>query len=167
MKPGIRQLGIQRAKELGQEKREELNLLVLRQKYLTRNLQLGRNEQLSELKLVHLLIEKWYTRESEKVQHQSRVKEFQTNEKSTIYHHELHKKKIKKSSILKLQTKDGILEGHDACASYLEQTVEDLLLHPAQLDSVAQQVLLDEIEPVFTADDNQKMLTPPTNADVL
>ena len=167
VKPGIRKLGIERSKELSKEKKEELNLLLLRQSYLTRKVQLGQHSQLSELKLVHLLIEKWYTRESEKVQHQSRLKEFQTSERSTIYHHELHKKRIKRGSILKLQTNDGIIEGHDACAAYLEQTVEDLLLHPAQLDSQAQQALLAEVVPVFTVEDNKSMLTPPTNDDVL
>ena len=167
VKPGIRQLGIQRSKELSKEKREELNLLILRQMYLNKKLQLGQNKQLSELKLVHLLIEKWYTGEAKKVQHQSRVKEYQGNEKSTIYHHELHKRKLKRTSILKLQTKEGIVEGHEACAAYLEHTVEDLLLHPARLDYQAQQALLAEVVPVFTAEDNKKMLTPPTNADVL
>ena len=127
----------------------------------------GEHHHLKELKLVHLLIEKWYTRESEKVQHQSKVQEFQSNERCTIYHHELHKKRIKRISSLKLQTNDGIVEGHDDCASFLEKTVEDLLLHPAQLDWQAQQILLAEIVPVFTAEDNRKMLLPRSNSDVL
>ena len=167
VKPGIRHLGIERSKELGKEKREELNLLLLRQRYLKIKMWSGEHHHLKELKLVHLLIEKWYTRESEKVQHQSRIQEFQNSERSTIYHHELHKRIIKRSSILKLQTSNGIIEGHDECAAFLEQTVEDLLLHPAELDAQAQQTLLAEIVPVFTAEDNTKMLTPPTNDDVL
>ena len=35
VKPGIRQIGIQRSKEMSKEKREEFNLLLLRQRYLT------------------------------------------------------------------------------------------------------------------------------------
>jgi hypothetical protein len=121
---------IDRTKELGKEKREELNLLLLRQRYLKIKMKPGEHHHLKELKLVHLLIEKWYTKESEKVQHQSKIKEFQSSERSSIYHHELHKKGIKRTSILKLQTNDGIIEGHYGCASFLEQTVEDLRLHP-------------------------------------
>ena len=116
--------------------------MLLRQRYLKIKIQQGQLSCLGELNLVHLLIEKWYRQESEKVQHQSRIKEFQESERSTIYHHEIHKKIIKKTSILKLQTKNGIVEGHAACASFLEQTVEDLLLNHAELDLQAKQTLL-------------------------
>ena len=81
VKPGIRKLGIKRSKELNMEKRESLNLLMLRQCYLTRKIQLGMTSQLSELKTIHIQIEQWYQKESEKIQHQSRVKEFQNREK--------------------------------------------------------------------------------------
>ena len=63
-------------------------------------------------------------------------------------------------------TEDGLLEGHAACASFLENSVEELLLHPAQLNNAAQQALLDEVEPVFTLEDNQKLLTPPSSDTV-
>ena len=102
-------------------RKEVLNLLLIRQAYLTRKLQQGFNYMLGELNEVQLLIEAWYQKESEKVQHQARVEKFQNNEKTALYHHELLKKVIKKSSILKLQTENGLLEGHDACASYLEK----------------------------------------------
>ena len=161
VKPGIRKLGIKRSKELNQDKRGSLNLLLLRQCYLAKKIQQGMKQYLGELKSVHLLIEKWYKNESEKIQHQTRVHEFQSNEKTTIYHHELHKRIIKRNAILKLQSENGILEGHTACASLLERSVEDLLHHPAVLDQHLQQVLLDEVEPVFTAEDNVKFLVPP------
>ena len=64
-------------------------------------------------------------------------------------------------------TEDGLLEGHAACASFLENTVEELLLHPAQLNNAAQQALLDEVVPVFTLEDNQKLLTPPSSDTVV
>ena len=56
-----------------------------------------------------------------------------------------------------------MLEGHSACASFLEKSVEDLLQHPACLNSKAQQVLLNEVVPVFTIKDNEKFLAPPTS----
>ena len=163
VKPGVKKLGIQRSKEQNKEKREALNLLLLRQCYLTMKVQQGLSYNLSELKTVHILIEQWYSRESEKVQHQARVNEFQHNEKTTIYHHELHKRSIKKASILKLQTESGIIEGHAACAEYLEKSVENLLLHPAELSLAAQQILLNEVVPVFSAEDNQEILKAPTS----
>ena len=43
--------------------------------------------------------------------------------------------------------------------------MEDLLLHQGNLNHVAQQVLLNEVEPVFTEQDNQLFLTPPTKDD--
>ena len=55
-------------------------------------------------------------------------------EKVRIFHHDLHKKLIKRSSILKLQTSEGELLGHDACAKYLEKSVAKLLLDPVTLD---------------------------------
>ena len=166
VKPGIKKIGIERAKEINKEKKEELNLLLLRQVYLVRKIQLKQMDRLGELKTVHNLIESWYKRESEKIQHQSRVTEFQESEKTSIYHHEVHKKTIKKASILQLMTEGGLLEGHEACAAFLEKTVEELLLHPAKLDSAAQQALLDEVVPVFTMQDNQKLLTPPSSKSV-
>ena len=46
VKPGIRKLALQRSKEINRERRGELNLLMLRQAYLTRLLQLGQLEKL-------------------------------------------------------------------------------------------------------------------------
>ena len=52
--------------------------------------------------------------------------------------------------ILNLETDDGILEGHAACSTYLQDKVAKLLLHPAILDPIAQATLLAEVIPVFT-----------------
>ena len=167
VKPGIRKLAQQRSKEINIARREELNLLLLRQSYLTWKVAtLGQTGKLGELKAVHLLIENWYNKECQKVQHQSRVDEFQSNEKSSIYHHELHKRIVKKSSILKLDTGVGVISGHGECAAFLEQLVEDLLLNPAQLDPDAQQTLLAEVDRVFTEEDIKMFLTPPSKQDV-
>ena len=57
-------------------------------------------------------IDEWYQNESEKVLLQSRSDEISMNEKVRIFHHDLHKKHLKRSSILKLQTDSGVVEGH-------------------------------------------------------
>ena len=76
-----------------------------------------------------------------------------------IYHHELHQNKIKKYAILKLQLDDNtLIEGHSACAAYLEDSVSELLQFPPLLDAAAQDRLLAEVETVFTAKDNALLM---------
>ena len=77
------------------------------------------------------------------------------------------KKRIKKSAILKLQIDDNkIIEGHKACSAYLEDSVAQLLHHPPVLDAAAQDHLLAEVEPVFTAADNALLCKVPTKKEV-
>ena len=76
---------------------------------------------------------------------ESRVSEFQESEKVTIFYHEIHKKIIRKSAILKLQTPGGIVEGHGPCAAFLENEVKNLLLTDAGLDITAQNTLLASV----------------------
>ena len=96
VKPGIRQIAINRTKELRDLNIQVLNFHLIRQAYLTRKLQQGRRDFLADLQQVHLQIEEWYLKESEKVQFMSKVNEFQFHEKTTLYHHELLQKVIKK-----------------------------------------------------------------------
>ena len=167
VKPGVKKLAQQRSREMTKLMRWQLNLLRLRQTYLNRKLSLGQLWRLPELKQIHMQIEEWYSQESNKIKYQSQASEHQVDEKVRVYHHDLHRKRLKKSSILKLETSAGLLEGHTACAKYLEQTVEDLLLSPVQLNSAAQEALLADVEVVFTEDDNQKLLAKPTRKEVL
>ena len=67
VKPGIKKIGIQRSKEINKERREELNLFLLRQMYLVKKLQQGQRDKLVEMKTLNILIEIWYLKESEKV----------------------------------------------------------------------------------------------------
>ena len=120
VKPKIKHLLIERGKEVQKDRRGLLNLLLIRQAYLVRKLQNGNIDRLGELKLVQLEIQNWYEKDSEKIKLQGKVDEIDHSEKVRIYHHELHQKKIKRSAILKLQTDEGLLEGHHACAAYLE-----------------------------------------------
>ena len=71
----------------------------------------------------------------------TKTEEIDSYESVRIHHHKLHSKQIKGCSILKLQCDIEVFEGHDICAKYQEKTVADLLLHPAQLDDAAQEVL--------------------------
>ena len=151
---------------MNKERRNYLNLLQVRQSYLTRKIQQGQTSKLTDLKHVQLQIEQWYDEECAKIALQSRADDVQQSEKIRIYHHDIHQKLIKKSAIMKLDTNEGLLEGHEACSQYLENTVADLLLQPAMLDPVAQRVLLEEVEPVFTDADNEMICALPDKDEV-
>ena len=73
---------------------------------------------------------------------------------------------MQRSSILKLDTEKGVLEGHDQCASYLEDQVSHLLLHPAPLDQVARDCLLEEVQPVFSPADNDALFKVPDEEEI-
>ena len=162
---------MERSKEMNTDRRAKLNLFLLRQSYLVRKLQYSKsstwNEILSELVAVQSQIQTWYRKAAEKIKHQSRVDEFQVAEQTRIYHHELHKKHLKKSSIVKLETEKGLLVGHDDCAEYLEDLVAELLSNPAQLDKISQEILLAEVETVITEEDNIMLSKIPDKKDVL
>ena len=166
VKPGIRRIALRRSKELYKQKRGALNLLLLRQVYVTNKLQTGEVGRLGELREVQENIKLWYEEESKKIIIQSRVDDVQFSEKVRIFHHEQHQKLIKRSAILQLDTEHGTLTGHSACSSYLEEEVAKLLLHPATLDTAAQEILLAEVEPVFTDEDNRMLLAPPSQDEV-
>ena len=94
VKPGIKQILIERGKEMTHLKNGRLNLLLLRQSYLSRKLQQGNLNYLTQLLLVQSEINNWYETESERVKIQSRIEEVESPEAVTIYHHELHTRKI-------------------------------------------------------------------------
>ena len=171
MKPGLKKIAMVRSKEINVNRRSELNLLLLRQSYLVRKIQQSQtshwNESLSELIGVQSKIQAWYRTLAEKIQHQSRVEEFQVAEQTRIYHHEIHRKHLKKSSILKLETESGMLVGHDSCTKYLENLVSDLLCNPSELDQASQDILLSEIECVVSEEDNVMLLAIPEKKEVL
>ena len=166
VKPGIKKLLINRGKEIKQERLGALNLLMLRQSYLVRKVQSGEGDKLAELKLVQFNIQQWHTMECDKVKLQSRSEELSSPESVRIYHHELHSQHIKKSSILKLKTENEVLLGHEACTKYLEDAVADILTKPANLDLEAQNLLLQEVKPVFTKADNDMMKKMPAKKEV-
>jgi hypothetical protein len=141
--------------------------MLLKQSYFTKKLQEGQVNMLGQLKEIQASIMKWYEEESKKIIIQSRVEDVQESEKVRIFHHEQHSKHIKKSSILKLSTDNhGVLEGHQACADYLQGQVAQLLLNKAVLKPAAQATLLLEVEEVFTEEDNSMLKKMPSKTEV-
>ena len=166
VKPGIKKLLIDRSHEINKEIKGYLNLLLIKQAYLVSKLKSGNLLWLPDLKIVQSEIQDWYVAECDKIRIQAKAKEISDHESIRIYHHELHARHLKRTSILKLSTENGFLEGHSACANFLEKAVGDLLLsHPA-LSEHAQKLLLSEVKPVFTDEDNSLMLKIPTKEEV-
>ena len=116
----------------------------------------------TELKTTQAKICAWYKTQSEKTQIKSRIDEFQSLEAKCIYHHEWHHQFVKRGFIVKLETSMGVLEGHVACAKYLESKVQDLAGQPAILDVEAQETVLNLVTPVFSANDNIMLEALPT-----
>ena len=166
VKPGIRNLAKARTTELKKQRRSALNLLCVRQAYLGGKVRGGDFSSLGQLAEVNLRICKWYEEESQKIILLSRSEDINTNEKVRIYHHALHRKHINRSSILKLETPTGIVEGQDNCARALEENVAAHLLHAAPLDLGAQEILLSEVDQCFTEEDNLMLLAVPTKDEV-
>ena len=73
---------------------------------------------------------------------------------------------MKRSAILTLQTDTGLLIGIRACSDYLHHKVADFLLHPAVLDHEDQLALLHEVDKVFTYQDNEMIISPPTKEEI-
>ena len=134
VKPGIKSLLIERGKEMNNERAGQLNLFMIHQAYLDRKVQLGAINRLPELLHVKALISEWLAQECENIKIQSRIEEVETPDLVHIYHHELHKEKIKRSIILKLQTKNGLLEGHFKVSPYLEELVKTVQQHVTRKD---------------------------------
>jgi exonuclease III len=166
VKGGIRHLARQRGRELHLQRQGELNVLALRQAHLACRVSQGDLTRLTELIEVKLRISKWYDDESKKVILLSRSRDINDNEKVRIYHHSIHQSLRQKSSILKLDTPAGVVEGHAACASAIEDHVAAHLLHPAQLHPAAQAALLAEVEPCFSQQDNAMLLAIPSKEEV-
>ena len=66
VKPGIRKLGMLRGKQLSKERRDNLNLLLVRQAYLNKKVKSGYLEKLGELQSVHQQIQIWYQKACKK-----------------------------------------------------------------------------------------------------
>ena len=56
--------------------------------------------------------------------------------------------------------------GNEACSDYLVGQVFKLLSEPAELDVCAQNILLSEVTPVFTEDDNKALEELPDKDEV-
>ena len=122
---------------------------------------------LPDLQEVHFLINHWFEEEANRVLTLIDMEDITGSEMVRIHHHEIHKKRAVRSSILQLESKSGTVIGHDKCAELLTENAASFLEQEILLDAAAQNTLLDEISPVFTDEDNLTLIKTPDNAEVL
>ena len=168
VKKGIKELAREKGIKIKKQRIGKLNMLKIKQAYFNTKVSssLGDHKHLTDLMGVNITISKWYESESENINLFSRAQDINLNEKVRIFHHGLHKKCQKRSMIMQLSTPNGTVEGHSACAKALEDNVENHLLNPAPLDPFSQNLLLAEILPSFTEEDNEILLSLPSKQEV-
>ena len=83
-----------------------------------------------------------------------------------LYHHSFHKKQLSTMAILELETDNGTVLGHKNCSNYIEQSVKNLLVTPFQFDQNMQKELLNELDTVFSDEDNEQLLKVPLKEEV-
>ena len=138
---------------MNRQHRGALNLLYLQLSHVTGNLLRDRSvANFAEYEATKHKVNNWYLEESRELFIKCRAKDIDASESSTIYHHQIHKKLIKQSSLLKLDTPDGMKLGHHECRQYMEKMMTELL-RPVNLDPTAQNLLLDETPEVFNEED--------------
>lgn len=165
-KSGIKTLMIQRATEMKRQARNELNIKQHRLMYSVKKLQQGCNIFLDEYNRVKTEIKQWYKDKAQDAADKMAVKQMDESETMNIFHHEQHKKKLKLSSILKLDTpEEGIIVGHEKCQKYLEKQLKNLL-SPVAMDQVAQRNILENVKVVFDEEDRLFLSAEPTLNEV-
>ena len=97
---------------------------------------------------------------------QTGMEDINKSEEVRTYHHENHKRKLIRSSILTLETENSLTKGNKQCAKYLAESVSSLLEGNFNFDLEAQSILLNEISPIFTTEVNLALTAPPTIKEV-
>ena len=166
VKKEIKRIAKQRNAEIRKEKKSELNLFMGLQAYYSKKVLQGNKEALGSLKEIQLKIVNWFEEEAEKVKRFAQLEDIEKSEKVRLYHHELHKRVVNKSTIVKLRTPEKDLIGHKECAEYLAEEVRNLWEKEIHLNDEAQEELLQDVEKVFTEEDNKLLEAPISNQEI-
>ena len=81
VKKGIKQIAQVRGKELKKQRMGQLNLLNIRQAYLTEKVSCNQTNHLIELNVMNLKITEWYENESKAINLMARTQDTTMNEK--------------------------------------------------------------------------------------
>ena len=166
IKPSIKKIAIDFTRAMNKDNKEYLNYLYVKQAYFCRKMREGNAEANLKYKTVNMEIINWFEHEAKQLQLQINLKDITESENTNLYHHSIHKKKVTNSAILELETEGGLLVGHNDCARYIERSVENLLTIPFDFDHEVQATLLQELERVFTDEDNEMLLKLPSKEEI-
>ena len=95
------------------------------------------------------------------------MKEIEESEYTNLFHHEIHKKKITKSTILEIEHNGKTYCGHKDVSKAITESVAELLENKFFHSEEAQKDLLKEVKPVFTSLDNDMLTQLPDKEEVL
>ena len=157
LKRDIRHAAKEISAETKKNNKARLDILMLAQTYLSRQVSEGNLAVLVELMSVQKEIAEWFNREAEKVKLHAKLDDIEQSETVRIYHHDKLYRSKNKKSILKLKSGNEVVEGHAKCAKVLNDEVKQLLGEEILLDTQAQEELLAEVEPSFTDEDNNML----------
>ena len=141
VKTGIKKLAQDRGRFLKRLCIGQLKMMQITQAFLTNQVSTAAHA-LTKLSIINLRIAAWYENKSQRIALLSRSEDINNDGKVRIYHPSLHATFMRKSIIIRLETEEGIINGHEACAEALEKNVADYLLPEAPLNRAAQDLLL-------------------------
>ena len=167
LKKDVRMVAKEITRKRKKERKQRLTFLMLLQTHLANKVSGGQLHLLDQLREAQLNIKEWFEKRAEEVAMLAKIQDVQENEKMSIYHHEKLYNVRKKSHIVKLLNKEGILvEGHNECAKLLNNEAKELLREAPNLDHVAQEELLESVNEVFTKHDNEMLEKDITDEEV-
>ena len=94
-------------------------MLQMKQLYYNNKAVEGDYNAKIKLHLVNLDIKKGFSKEAEDTILHINTQEIEESESMNIYHHQLHKKKMSRTAILKLETPDRPIYGHKKCSEFI------------------------------------------------
>ena len=145
-------------KEKSKARNSRLNFLMLHQTFLAAKVAAGEFDKFDQLKITQEKIKKWFDEKSEEIFLLAGIRDAAESETVRSYHFERLTRVKRRSSILKLKNKQGVIvEGHRDCAETLTSEVKELLDSPADLDQESQEELLEMVEKVFSEEDNARL----------
>ena len=103
VKPKIREIAIFHSREINKNKTGRLNLLILKQLHFSKMVRLGNQDFEVQLKSTNVDIKNFFEEEAKSLQLLINMRDTTESKKTNIYHHSLHRKKVQRSSINKIQ----------------------------------------------------------------
>ena len=158
VKSDIREAAKKMSYEKKKGKKAELNYLMLLQTFLAAKVAGGDLKHFDKLKATQERIKIWFEEKSEEIFLFAGISDAAESETTRSYHYEKLTRSRHRSSIVKLKDKQGTeVDGHRDCARLLCEEVQQLFGFPVVLNEASQETMLEQVDKVFTVQDNQRL----------